>query len=520
MSKCPTKSLLPIPRLLRAAGALLLVLAFAPDANAIGISKKSQFIVSDSEEPFDRRIYSYAIDLDSAGNLHVVYAKPAPGSNRCDIVYATGPSPSNLVSTVLDANGKLGSISTALRVDKATDVVHVSYVQYQTDPSTRLVHQSISNGVPSAKHVVAPGGWHTAMQLDSSGSPVFVRENGTSLYLWLPAGDDSWTGLSFAPSGAIQYRLAGFALEPQYGSLHVIYGDNSGTLKGAPLHNLHYAFSFGGTHWDAEVVDNSKTLWELEFWTSIVLDSAGQPAISMYKYAEYGGTNNTGTSLLLARREGSSWNKQIIAGTVPGQTPPWHRAGMGGQLLVDVFGILYGAWDNSPDAPIDFDGAYGNIAMNHAVSDSPWQSQFQVEPFSAEGFCRLAIHGSNLYMLALGHYANAKLYLDHLQVDRSWDRTFTSIGGGWRRLSWFGDYVPMELDGWIWHSKHGFFYLPPDSMPHTVWLYSDSLSWLWTARTVYPYFWSPDRESWLWYNGSTNPRWFVDMQSGEWLSAP
>ncbi|NLG35481.1 MAG: hypothetical protein GX548_09030, partial [Lentisphaerae bacterium] len=500
--------------------ALLLLLALAPSAAAIGIERISQVVVADSEEPFSRRIYSYDIDTDSAGNLHLVYARPVSGANACDIIYATGPSPSNLVSSVLATDAKLGSISTALLVDPATDIVHVSYILHQNDPDTCLVHQSITAGVPSAPHVVAFGGWHTKMQLNADGQPLFVRENGTSLNLLWPAGDDAWTPIAFAPSGPIQYRIADFAYDPARWTYHVTYGDNAGTHNGAPLHNLHYAFSQGATHWDHEIVDDSLTLWELEFWTDLVIGGDGQPVVSMYKYAEYGGAYNTGTSLLLARRTGSAWNKQIIAGTIPGLTPPDHRAGMGGQILLDDFGILYGAWDNSPDTPIDFDGAYGNIAMNHAVSDSPWQSPFQVEPFSAEGFCRLALHGSNLYLFALAHYANAKLYLDHLHVDRSWDRTFTPIGGGWRRLSWFGDYVPMELDGWVWHAQHGFFYIPPDAMPHTTWLYSDALSWLWTARTVYPFFWSHERESWLWYNGAVNPRWFVDMQSGQWLSAP
>ena len=477
-------SLAPFQLRLAPLGALLLLLALAPAAAAIGIDRKSQVVVADSEEPFNRRIYSYAIDTDSAGNLHLVYAKPAPGSNRCDIIYATGPSPSNLVSSVLATDGKLGSVSTALLVDKTTDTVHVSYILHQSDPDTCLVHQSIAAGIPSAPHVVAPGGWHTKMQLDASGSPLFVRENGTSLYMLWSDGENSWTGFSFAPSGAIPYRIADFAYDRARMAYHVTYGDHAGSTNGAPLHNLHYAFSQGATHWDHEIVDDSLSLWELEFWTCLVVGADGHPSVSMYKYAEYGGDYNTGTSLLLARRGETNWSKQIIAGTVPGLTPPDHRAGMGGQILFDDFGILYGAWDNSPDTPIDFDGAYGNIAMNHAVSDSPWQSQFQVEPFSAEGFCRLAIHGSNLYLFALGHYANARLYLDHLQIDRSWDRTSTPIGGGWRRLSWFGDYVPMELDGWVWHSKHGFFYIPPISMPHTTWLYSDALSWLWTARTA------------------------------------
>ena len=36
--------------------------------------------------------------------------------------------------------------------------------------------------------------------------------------------------------------------------------------------------------------------------------------------------------------------------------------------------------------------------------------------------------------------------------DGGWDVGFQPLGGNWRRLSWFGDYIPMGSDGWIWHN--------------------------------------------------------------------
>jgi len=435
------------------------------------------------------------------------YSKPVPGSNRCEILYATG-TPSNLVTTVLDTDGKHGSISTALIVDKATDTIHVSYIQHQTDPATRLVYQTIVDGIPSEQHIVAPGGWHTVMQLNPFGEIVFVRENGTSLNLLLPAGETTWSGITFAPSGSIQYRLAGFAMDREFGTYHVIYGDNAGTHNGAPLHNLHYATSQGATHWDHEIVDDSLTLWELEFWTSIVLGGDGRPIVSMYKYAEYGGAYNTGTA----------WSKQLIAGTIPGQTPPDHRAGMGGQLHIDDAGILYGAWDNSPDYPIDFDGPHGNIVMDHSVDGGPWQSKTQIEPFSAEGYCRMASHRTNLYMLVLGNYTDAKLYLIQLDSRRQWWRKSTDMSNGWRWSKGIG-YVNVSLDPWIFHANHGWMFSTSLS-PDNLWFWTADLGWLWTREGTYPYFWSRNRNAWLWYNGATTPRWFVDMQTGQWLSAP
>ena len=147
-----------------------------------------------------------------------------------------------------------------------------------------------------------------------------------------------------------------------------------------------------------------------------------------------------GTALLLARRSGTNWVSRRIVGYIPGQTPADHRAGMGGQLHVDEAGVLLGAWDNSPDHPIDFDGQYGNIAMSYSVDGSDFQAtnQFQVEPFSAEGYCRLASHRTNLYMLALGNFSNAKLYLVQLDIRRQWWWQATDMGNSWRWTSWFG----------------------------------------------------------------------------------
>ena len=500
--------------------AALLALLFAPPAvHAVRVVKVSETVVEDSEEPFDRRIYAYAIDTDSAGNLHLLYAQPVPGASRCDIVYATGPSPTNLLKTVLEPNGALASISAAVLVDKTNDLVHVAY---HKDSPAQLVHQTIQAGIPSAQHTVDGGGWHSKMQLDSNGNPLFVRESVDSLRLFLPdddANDPVWTGINFAPSGTHAYRIADFVYDRSRGRFHVTYGDNASTLKGFPLHNLRYATSTNGSDWEDSVVNNSTSLWELEFWTSMVLDPSGYPAISTYLYNEYNGTYNTGTALSLQRFDGNAWITNRIAGYIPGQTPPDHRAGMGGQLHFDEAGILLGAWDNSPDRPIDFDGQYGNIAMDFSVEGGAWQSQFQVEPFSAEGYCRLASHRTNLYVLALGNFSNAKLYLVQLDIRRQWWWQASDMGNSWRWTSWFG-FFTTYADPWIFHdAAHGWMYSPSFS-PSSLWFWSADLGWLWTRDATYPYFWSKTRESWLWYNGAVNPRWFVDMTTDEWLSVP
>ncbi len=101
-----------------------------------------------------------------------------------------------------------------------------------------------------------------------------------------------------------------------------------------------------------------------------------------------------------------------------------------------------------------------------------------------------------------------------------WDAGYTDLGGGWRRLAWFGDYAVMGAEGWIWHNKHGFFYVATSSTPGDVWLYANDMGWLYTGNTLYPFLYRSSPASWLWYNGATNPRWFRNLTTGQWEWRP
>lgn len=102
----------------------------------------------------------------------------------------------------------------------------------------------------------------------------------------------------------------------------------------------------------------------------------------------------------------------------------------------------------------------------------------------------------------------------------AWDEGYQSLGGGWRRLSWFGDYVPMGSGGWIWHNQHGYFYVSDISVPDSVWMYAMDMGWLWTGAAQYPYFYRSSDGAWIWYNGATSPRWFYNLTSGHWENWP
>ena len=106
----------------------------------------------------------------------------------------------------------------------------------------------------------------------------------------------------------------------------------------------------------------------------------------------------------------------------------------------------------------------------------------------------------------------------HLTEPMSWDDGSEDLGGGWRRLGWFGDYAPMGNEGWIWHNKHGFLYMPPNGIQGDVWTYAEDMGWLWTGDATYPYLYRISPAGWLWYNGAANPRWFWNMTEGAWES--
>ena len=111
-------------------------------------------------------------------------------------------------------------------------------------------------------------------------------------------------------------------------------------------------------------------------------------------------------------------------------------------------------------------------------------------------------------------------YSVRLTTSPSWDAGYTDLGGGWRRLNWFGDFVPMGGAGWIWHNQHGYLYVAANNTPASIWLYANGRGWLWTSATTYPYLYRSASSAWLWYNGSTNPRWFRNMTTGQWESWP
>ncbi len=358
------------------------------------LSPDFESILEDSEEDFSRRIYSYDFDVDTKGTIHVIYLLPVPGEERAEAVYAYG-SNGEWTKTTIESDAKLGSISTGVIVDPSDNSVHICYIKHQNDPDTHLVYQVITDNVPGDQTIVEYGGWHTRMQLNGQGKAIFVRQGSNSLRLFSPLSQTTWTQSEMDLPQEIQYRIADFVYNADTGTYHVTYGNDT------TFHDFIYAQSNDGDSWTISLIDDSGKLYELEFWTDLFLDNSGNPYASMYKYAD----NNTGTSALLGKLDGDSWDVMTVAGGTSDA-----RAGMGARFAVDQWGAFHAFWDNSPDVPIDADGERGNIMYRYSPDGEDWEVKQAVAPYSAEGTCMIKVDGRNLYLLVLGDYIDAKLY--------------------------------------------------------------------------------------------------------------
>ena len=119
------------------------------------------------------------------------------------------------------------------------------------------------------------------------------------------------------------------------------------------------------------------------------------------------------------------------------------------------------------------------------------------------------------------HGANPVAWFDNVKLtDLGWRSGESDLGGGWKWLNWFG-YYNTNFAGWIYHDQHGFLYPFDDgSGGMTFWDNSMAEFW-WTKSATYPFLYRfGTGASWLWYNGSTGPRWFFNWGTGLWESTP
>ncbi|MDT8407311.1 MAG: hypothetical protein RQ715_08680 [Methylococcales bacterium] len=423
-------------------------------------------LVTDSEEPFERRVYSYDFDYDGSGELHAVYSKPIPGQNRTQIIYmhkqpgALWPQEDSRV--VLESSGQVASVSTAIQCEKVSSRCHVSYLverdfvdENGVVHGSGLVYQRIDAGQPGAQVNVSPGAFHTEMfadpdarlSIDGSvpGLPLFVREyedfldaNGQlrtppfpkALRLQLPVAANRWSDrdyiLSLPPEE--DYRLADFLFDGQ--RLHVSYGNkNAPFLRAAfPTTNPPLTpdknpvpFPDGAGHilkhaqasidnlnnWTVTTIDPAGNLSENEFWTDLMIGANGTLHSANYRYRTNAAGIHEGTSAVFGSFADNAWQLTTVAGKTRGAVP--HRAGMGASIIYQPGVGYHGFWDNSPSAPIDTESARGSTIYRFSPDGNNWESRQMLLDFSVEGHIKVKQIGNTLLVMYLGDATDARV---------------------------------------------------------------------------------------------------------------
>ena len=97
----------------------------------------------------------------------------------------------------------------------------------------------------------------------------------------------------------------------------------------------------------------------------------------------------------------------------------------------------------------------------------------------------------------------------------------SDLGEGWVRSDWFGSFNTGFFP-WIFHAEHAWMYIWEGSSPGEMYVYDQiSDQWLYTAAETYPNLYSFVRNSWVFYfEGTSGPREFVDLQSNEFFTIP
>ena len=423
------------------------------------LSLKNSEVIANSEEPFNRRIYSYDFDISNEGVIHLVYSKPIEGSPLAQVIYMSkniGTQwPIESERIILEQAGQISSISTQLVVDNETNTVHISYIVERdfidhdgNSHNSGLVYQTVSNQNISDKINVSSGGFHSLMQLDEQGKAVFIREyedflnaDGSvraqpfpkALRIQLPLENNRWTEREHILNlpAAVDYRLANFIIDSN-GRYHIAYGNKDANFLRAEYpttnppatanavffpvgagHELIYAHSDDLITWQSSIIDDSGSLSENEFWTDLI-EHQGQVNSISYRYNTDAQGIHQGSSAVLGFFNDNNWQLATLAGKTTGASA--HRAGMGAKILRDQAGGFHGIWDNSPDAPIDSESAHGSTMYRYSADGLDWETRQVILAFSVEGKVRAKLHNDKLFILFLGDATNAKLVFSEFDL--------------------------------------------------------------------------------------------------------
>lgn len=103
----------------------------------------------------------------------------------------------------------------------------------------------------------------------------------------------------------------------------------------------------------------------------------------------------------------------------------------------------------------------------------------------------------------------------------SWSQARKTDTGDWLQSDWFGYFLPLPTK-WNFHPSHGWVYSSGGN-GESFWAWQPNLGWWWSDLSVYPFLYSNDRTSWLYFDVSkSSPEHavFFDYGTGDWISVP
>lgn len=95
----------------------------------------------------------------------------------------------------------------------------------------------------------------------------------------------------------------------------------------------------------------------------------------------------------------------------------------------------------------------------------------------------------------------------------------SELGDGWHLSDWYGFFNTAFLP-WIFHLNHSWQFVAEEGTQEGGWIFDLNLGWLFTSPQLFPNLFSHERQAWVFYfDDTTGPRQFVDLQTGEFFNA-
>ncbi len=109
-----------------------------------------------------------------------------------------------------------------------------------------------------------------------------------------------------------------------------------------------------------------------------------------------------------------------------------------------------------------------------------------------------------------------------LQVEESkaaspWSGDSTeTLDAGFKNSTWFGNFYDNG-DGWVYHPNHGWLFVS-GSDESALWMWDRQLGWLYTGKSIYPFFFRHSTSKWLYYKERENARQFWSYEKEIWTT--